>query len=40
MNKLYETSKQVNAYDLYKEGMEAFEKMISFLQIKNFLKQN
>ena len=35
-DKLYETSKQVNAYDLYKEGMEAFEKNDFFFANKKF----
>ena len=32
----YKPSEKANPYTLYKEGMEAFDEMIFFSQIKNF----
>ena len=38
---IYQTSKKkINAYELYKEGLEAFEQNDYFFASKNFLKQN
>ena len=37
-NTVYSPSDKIDPYTLYKEGLESFEKMISFLQVKNFLR--
>ena len=37
---IYEPSSKLNPYDLYKEGIEAFEINDYFLQVKNSPRQN
>ena len=36
---VYETNTNINPYTSYTEGLEAFEKINIFLQIKNFQRQ-